>query len=127
MGIDWHYFQKKRGKKCWARINRIMESSGLISFVEQSHIPPMRELQKAAAGMCGHNIDGRCIMGGRVSAGNSGYQLASMGFPGGGAGGGQHSVCQAFPLFLSFNRPYELYGIQLATNRNPLLTGATYI
>lgn len=104
-----------------------MESAGLLSFVEQTHIPPMQEMRKAAAGVCGHNIDGRCIMGGQVQAGVAGYQLASMGYPGAGAGAGQRAVCAAFPLWTSFNKPYELYGIGISTNRNPLLTGATYI
>ena len=93
-----------------------MESYGLISFREQSSIPPMQDMHSYAGGIAMHNVDGKAIKGGILCSGggSGGYQLASMGYPG--------SVCSAFPLFAAVgNVPYELYGTKLVTNANGLV------
>ena len=91
-----------------------MESYGLISFREQSAIPPMENMHGFANGLGMHNIDGKLLKGGILTGGGGGYQLASMGYPG--------SVCSAFPLFAAVgNVPYELYGTKLVTNANGLV------
>lgn len=96
-----------------------MESYDLVSFREQSSIPPMQDMHAYANGLAMHNVDGRIIKGGRLcgggaGAGSAGYQLASMGYPG--------AQCAAFPLFAAVsNVPYELYGTKLVTNANGLL------
>ncbi len=91
-----------------------MESYGLLSFREQSALPPMQDMHGYAGGVGMHNVDGELIKGGRLCGGGAGYQLASMGFPG--------SQCSAFPLFAAIgNVPYELYGTKLVTNANGLV------
>lgn len=92
-----------------------MESYGLISFREQSSIPPMQDMNGFANGLGMHNIDGELRKGGMLCSGggSGGYQLASMGFPG--------ATCVAFPLFAAIgNVPYELYGTKIVTNANGL-------
>ena len=103
-----------------------MNSSHLLSFAEQAGVPAMDVTQpRFQNGVCGFNIDGRCISGGTNVAGNSGYRLASMGYPSGqaaAAGGGQGcSGCHEFPLWYKSNSPYELQGVMLKTSRLPLV------
>jgi hypothetical protein len=91
-----------------------MESYGLISFREQAALPPMENMQAYANGTAMNNVDGKSVRGGRICGGTAGYQLASMGAPGG--------QCAAFPLYGSQNSPYELYGWKLVTNWHVLKT-----
>ena len=108
-----------------------MQSSSLLSLREQAAIPPMDILSKKyQSGVCGMNIDGSCISGGMKVAGSRGYQLASMGYPMAEAraegGPGEGGFCATFPLWYAKDRQYELWGIQLATSRNPLVTRSPY-
>ncbi len=89
-----------------------MESYSLMSFREQAAIPPMENMQAFSAGVAMNNVDGKSVRGGRICGGAAGYQLSSMGYPGG--------QCMAFPLFGAQNSPYELYGWKLVTNWHPL-------
>ena len=69
-----------------------------------------------AGGGCVVNVDGQCIAGGKLIAGRSGYDVASMGPPG--------ATCAAFPLFCSISVPYTASqpGYQCSTNANSLNT-----
>ena len=59
-----------------------MESSNLLSFREQAAIPHMDVAKDPyQRGVCGFNIDGKCISGGNKVAGSRGYRLASLGYP----------------------------------------------
>jgi len=67
-----------------------------------------------ASGTCIVNVDGQCIAGGKLIAGRSGYDVASMAPPG--------ASCAAFPLFCSIKVPYTASepGYQCSTNANSL-------
>lgn len=85
------------------------------SLIGLATIPlPEKEDMQNAAGTCRVNVDGECIAGGKLIAGKSGYDVASMGPPG--------SSCAAFPLFCSVALPYTStqQGYQCSTNYNQL-------
>lgn len=85
------------------------------SFIGLSTIPGNERIAtQNAGGSCIVNVDGQCIAGGKLIAGRSGYDVASMGPPG--------ATCAAFPLFCSVSIPYTASqpGYQCATNANQL-------
>ena len=84
------------------------------SLYTQAAIPPMQNQAMVASGVALNNIDGRAIKGGQLSAGNSGYNLASMGAPSGNSG----MQCNAFPLWVSAygGNYYTLSGFNIQTN-----------
>jgi len=75
-----------------------------------SSIPCAANPGKDATGRCLTNIDGVCIAGGTKVAGNSGYELASLGFP--------SNTCASAGLFIAGNQRYSLDGYAVGTNAN---------
>jgi hypothetical protein len=131
-----------------------MNSYQLLSFHEQAALPRFRVTEDSFKGMCLTNVDGRCISGGMSVMAPTGYRSAGLGFGmseseriaagmdiGGGyptpadvmtAGGvtrrnEQGATCVGFPLFLAKNRPYELYGMEIAGNANKLRGLSPYL
>ena len=107
-----------------------MESSNLLSFKEQAALPPMDVMDKSYQhGVCGFNVDGRCISGGHNVAGSSGYRLASLGYPpkqAAAEGSNACAGCHAFPLWMKADTPYELEGMALKTSRLALIGKNVY-
>lgn len=125
-----------------------MNSYQSLSFHEQSALPRFIPNTASVHGKCLPNIDGQCISGGTSFTGLSGYNIASMGFgnnddpamlnqiaKGMNVGGGyptpsdvmstdgipvnrSGAQCVGMPIFLATNRPYALYGMQVAANAN---------
>lgn len=83
----------------------------MVNFLQMASIPCAGNPSREATGQCLTNVDGRCIAGGTLVAGSSGYELASMGFP--------TNVCAAAGLFAAGNQKYTVNGWAVGTNANP--------
>jgi hypothetical protein len=106
-------------------------SKGILPLAEIAAMPAAEETHCVSAGLCAINIDGRAIRGGYITPtntggvgapenpGQSGYNQPAFGTP---------SACVAFPLFFAGNKQYsQIGGIQVKTNRLPLLMGPTLL
>lgn len=71
--------------------------------------------QMESTGSCIVNVDGQCMAGGELQAGDRGYTLASLGYPA--------TKCAAFGLFCAGNQPYaSASGWSCSTNFKALST-----
>jgi len=83
-------------------------SATQMNFLQMSSVPCSSGLAMAGSGQCTVNVDGVCIKGGNLTGGSTGYQLASMGYPG--------ATCSAAGLFAAGNQKYSVNGYAVSTN-----------
>jgi len=87
-------------------------SSTGTNFYASAMIPCTTEPSAEMQGMCLVNVDGACIRGGQRVAGNTGYTLAGLGYPGG--------QCYALGMFAGSNKRYTQFGWDVSGNANVL-------
>ncbi len=89
-------------------------SSTANNFLATTSLPCMTSanMNLQAQGKCTQNPDGQCVQGGERIAGTNASQLASLGYPGG--------QCVSAGLFYSGNQQYEVMGMKVTNNANPL-------
>lgn len=99
-----------------------INGAGSASALTNGVIPQSAASDHVVQGAARTNIDGKPIMGGRLTYTSSGvgsgsaaagYNITSM-------NGGMQATCSAFPLWMSTNHPYNNGGTKVTTNWIPL-------